>query len=216
MDISELIPGSWKLTEETLSCCQHTRATRRSSVTDILLWIECYSTLVTVLSSPFPTKVLQLISYQKTIVKAHRTYAGQGWVIYDIAYHHRAANMKSLDWGVINFLYNETFASRAKAIPRCKFCFSELHTSNECEHTYTPNQSNSQISQRFHPKGSKQLTAVCFKFNSESQYKCKLKWCRYAHVCSDCGGNHPKSSYLLKRSSGQRQPRPRFPARWQN
>lgn len=26
VDISELVPGSWKLTEEILSCCQHTRA----------------------------------------------------------------------------------------------------------------------------------------------------------------------------------------------
>ena len=78
------------------------------------------------------------MSYQKTIVKAHRTYAGQGWVTYDMAYRCRAANMKSLDWGVIDFnLYNETFAGRAKAIPRCKFCSSELHTSNECELTYT-------------------------------------------------------------------------------
>ena len=217
VDISELVPGSWKLTEETLSCCQQTRAPRRSPVTDILLWIECYSTLVTVLSSCFPTKVPQLMSYQKTIVKAHRTYAGQGWVTYDMTYRRRAANMKSLDWGVIDFnLYNETFAGRAKAIPRCKFCSSELHTSNECEHTYTPNQSSSQISQRFRPKGPEQLTPVCFKFNSESQNKCKLKWCRYPHVCSDCGGNHPKSSCPLKRSSGQRQPRPRSPAGYQN
>ena len=113
MDISELIPESWKFEEEAASssCCQHPRAPRRGPVTDILLWIECYSTLVSVLASRFPTKVPQLTSYQKTIVKAHRTYAGQGWVTYDIAYRRRAANAKALEWGVIDFnLYNETFA----------------------------------------------------------------------------------------------------------
>ena len=88
MDISELIPESWKVEEEATSssCCQHPRAPRRGPVTDILLWNECYSTLVSVFASRFPTKVPQLMSYQKTIVKAHRTYVGQGWVTYDIAY----------------------------------------------------------------------------------------------------------------------------------
>ena len=119
VDMSELIPGSWKLTEDTSSCCQHTHAPRRGLVTDILLWIECYSTMVAVLASRFPVKVPQLMTYQKTIVKAHRTYAGHAWVTYDLAYRRRAANLKSLNWGVIDFnLYTETFACRGKAIPR--------------------------------------------------------------------------------------------------
>ena len=29
--------------------------------------------------------------------------AGHAWVIYDLAYCRRAANLKSLDWGVIDF-----------------------------------------------------------------------------------------------------------------
>ena len=86
VDISELVPGSWKIMEEVSSCCQHTRAPCRGSVTDILLWIERYSTLVTVLAFHFPTRVPQLMAIQKTIVKAHRTYVGQDWVTYDIAY----------------------------------------------------------------------------------------------------------------------------------
>ena len=182
------------------------RAPRRGPVTDILLWIECYSTLVLVLASHFPTKVPQLLSYQKMIVKAHRTYAGQGWVTYDIAHRHRAANTKSLDWGIIDFtLYNETFAGRTKAILRCKFCLSELHTSTECEHAYSLEQSSFQSSQRFSPKGPEQLTPICFKFNSENQNNCKFKLCRYAHICSECRGHHHKSSCTLRRSSAQRQ-----------
>ena len=60
VDISELIPESWKFEEEATSssCCQHTRAPRRGPVTDILLWIECYSTLVSVLASHFQQKSL--------------------------------------------------------------------------------------------------------------------------------------------------------------
>ena len=79
--------------------------------------------MAAMLASRFPVKVPQLMTYQKTIVKAHRTYAGHAWVTYDLAYRRRAANLKSLDWGVIDFnLYTETFACRGKAIPRCKFC----------------------------------------------------------------------------------------------
>ena len=39
----------------------------RGSVTDILLWVECYSTLVAVLASQYLTKVPQMMAYQKTI-----------------------------------------------------------------------------------------------------------------------------------------------------
>ena len=70
---------------------------------------------------------------QKTIVKAHKTYIGQGWVTYDTCYHRKAANTKCLDWDVIDFnLYNETFAGRTKVVPRCLHCSSEFHFSAEC------------------------------------------------------------------------------------
>ena len=221
VDISELIPESWEVEEEAASLsCQHPRAPRRGPVTDILLWIECYSTLVSVLASRFPTKVPQLMSYQKTIVKAHRTYAGQGWVTYDIAYRRRAANTKSLEWGVIDFnLYNETFAGRAKAIPRCKFCLSELHSSDDCVHAYILVQFDVQSSnRRFPSKLPEQATPICFKFNGDNQNNCKLKWCRYAHICLECRGRHPKGSCPLRKStsSAQRQPQSRYPAGRQN
>ena len=57
VDISELVLGSWNLTEDISSCCQHMCAARRGPVTNILLWIDCYSTLVAVLASRFPAKV---------------------------------------------------------------------------------------------------------------------------------------------------------------
>ena len=153
-------------------------------------------------------------------MKAYRTYARQGWVTYDIAYHRHAANAKSLDWGVIDFnLYNETFAGWVKAIPRCKFCSSELHSSNNCDHAYSLVQFNVQSSnRRFPSKLPNQATPICFKFNSDNQNNCKLKWCRYAHICLECQGRHPKSSCPLRRSnsSAQRQSQSQYPAGRQN
>ena len=63
VDMFELIPGSWMLTEDTSPCCQHTHAPHRGPGTDILLWIECYSTMVAVLASRLPVKVPQLMIY---------------------------------------------------------------------------------------------------------------------------------------------------------
>ena len=193
VDMSELIPESWKFTEEDTSCCHHNRVPRRGPVTDILLWVECYSMLVAVLASQYPAKVPQMMAYQKTIVKAYKTYIGQGWVTYDTCYRRRAANTKSLDWDMIDFtLYNETFAGRAKVVPRCHHCSSELHSSAECiqAQDYTTSQDTPNLSTR----KSVQSTSICYDFNNDVRNKCKFKWCKFAHICIVCHGRHPKSS----------------------
>ena len=68
IDMSELIPESWKFMEEEISYCHQNRSSHRGPVTDILLWVECYSTLVEVLSLQYPAKVRQMMAYQKTIL----------------------------------------------------------------------------------------------------------------------------------------------------
>ena len=50
---------------------------------NILLWLECYASLVAVLASRYPTKVGHFMAYQKLIIKAHRMFAGERWVVYD-------------------------------------------------------------------------------------------------------------------------------------
>ena len=62
IDMSELIPESWKFMEEEISCCHQNRSSHRGLVTDILLWVECYSTLVAVLALQYPTKVPQMMA----------------------------------------------------------------------------------------------------------------------------------------------------------
>jgi len=58
IDMSELIKDQWKPEEEEESnCCHHNWMPYRGPVTDILVWVECYSTLVAVLSTQYPAKV---------------------------------------------------------------------------------------------------------------------------------------------------------------
>ncbi len=133
VEMSELLTDSWRFQEDEAKCCHQRKGQRRGPITDILIWVECYSSLVATLSQRYPDKTPHLMAYMKTIVKAQRTFVGEGWVTYDACYRRKAAAAKTLDWGIIDFtLYNETFTGRAKALARCRYCSSDLHPSHEC------------------------------------------------------------------------------------
>ncbi len=53
----------------------------------------------TTVSTKHPDKTSQFMAYQRTIVKAHRSFAGEGWLIYDTCFCRKAALTKSLEWG---------------------------------------------------------------------------------------------------------------------
>ena len=140
VDMSELLPDSWRLQEESKQCWHHHRTqSKRGPVNDILLWLECYAAMVATLSTKFPHKMPELIAYQRTILRAHRSFIGEGWVVYDSCYRHKASVTKSLDWGIVDFtLYNETFTGHAKAIARCRYCSSEHHSTRDCDYAPDP------------------------------------------------------------------------------
>ena len=134
--------------------------------------------MVVVLSSGFPEKTPELMAYQKTIVRAYRSFSGDGWVTYDSCYRRKAAVTKSLDWGQVDFtLYNETFTGRAKPIARCKFCLSEHHFSSEC--AYAPEvpsrKPESITSVRLHYDSGKPHTQICHLFNNKAGNICRFK-----------------------------------------
>ena len=54
VDIWELLPETWQVEMEG-SCC-HTKRPRRSLVTDVHVWTECFATMAAILTSAFPTK----------------------------------------------------------------------------------------------------------------------------------------------------------------
>ena len=135
IDMAELLSENYDYLDEAESpCCSHsTRSSRRFPVTNIIVWLDCYASLVSVLCSAYPDKVGQFMMYQKTIILAHRRFAGEGWVMYDSSYRRQASNAKSLDWGQMDgHLWNEIFTGSAKAIARCKICLSEMHSHVDC------------------------------------------------------------------------------------
>lgn len=130
-----------------------------------MVWVECYSSLVSTLATTYPGKTPHLMAYMRTIVKAQRTFTGEGWVTYDSCYRRKVAASKSLDWGVIDFtLYNETFTGRAKALARCRYCSSNLHPSHYAP-TVPYNGGTSQA--RIHPPARNQ-SEVCQLYNGRT------------------------------------------------
>ena len=182
----ELLPDSQ---EEDSRCCYQCRSNRRGPVTDILIWIECYSSLVAILSTRYPDKTPQLMSYMRTIVKAQRTFSGEGWVSYDMCFRGKAALSKSLEWGVIDVtLYKKTFTGRAKALARCCYCSSDIHTSQDCAQSLELSQDH--LSAQHRRKGKE--VPLCQLFNSRTN-RCPFNPCRFRHDCAECDGQHPRS-----------------------
>ena len=200
VDMSELLPDGWHLQEQDTKCCHQRRLTRRGPVTDILVWIECFSVMVAVLSSKYPDKTPQLMAYQRTIVRASKSYTEDRWVTYDTCYRRNAAITKSLDWGQVDFnLYNETFTGRAIWIERCKLCSSEHHKSEDC--VYAADTAHHSQRQRSPIRSIDDRKEPCKLYNTRYGNRCRYHPCKYRHQCSNCGGAHPR--YYCSREGSQ-------------
>ena len=77
------------------SCC-YTKRSRRSLVTDISIWTECFATIAAILASAIPEKARHFFTYLRTITKASCTFEGSAWASYDMAFHCQAPNRGSL------------------------------------------------------------------------------------------------------------------------
>ena len=196
IDMAELLPDCWDTEEDSTSCCSHSRrSSRKRPITNILTWLECYSALVSILATRYPLHTGQFMAYQRTIVKAHRSFVSEGWITYDSCYRQKAANIKSLEWGKVDFnLYNETFIGRAKALPRCAHCSSELHSSTACPDV--PNSADTRPGGP--PRKTRHMTehsgSVCGLFDSRRGNQCTYaSYCKFPHLCAICSGRHPQT-----------------------
>jgi len=134
------------------------------------------------------------------------------WVAYDSPYRRKAANIKSLCWGVT--LYATWFSSHGQK-PSCSHCLSSEHTSSYCRstpflghfHKTSPwgpvsHKAAAQLPTQSLPvlNPANPLTATshfrdpCGKFNAQGGPNCPHNPCRYDHRCKSCDGPHPASN----------------------
>ena len=200
VDMVELLPESWRL-EETRDegCCSHVRRphSRRALVTDIAVWVECFSMYVAVLAPLFPHHIADFMGYQRTIVRASRNYEGTAWASYDVAFQRQAAATHSLNLGTVDStLYNEAFTGRARLTTRCKYCLGDSHGSFEC--IYAPPPSNAPGLPGSQPRPGLPRSGaggpeLCLKFNKPEGNRCYFRRCKFAHLCSKCRQPHPSA-----------------------
>ncbi len=171
----------------------------RPPVTNISQWTERFAAMAALLSKRYPAKAPELFAYLATVVRAERNYETGRWAAYDRQFRREALARKSLDWSMPDpRLYSEAFTGRAKAIPRCSLCLMDDHLAHNCPRNpsqswggwfpgmppWTSPPAMPQSSSR-HPRRSFE---VCRRFN---EGRCRMPACRYVHMCSGCGGEHP-------------------------
>ena len=123
--MADLLPEAWLLEELAVEA---QFLWQKWLVTDILVWIQCYSVLESMLSLRYPDKVLKLIAYMATIVRCQKDCDSPSWVLYDRASWKRAEVTKDLNWSAINTsLFNLCFGSRSRQRLICQLCVSKQH-----------------------------------------------------------------------------------------
>ena len=105
VNIADLRPEAWLFESE-----QNTEKTvanlfkkRRDPVTDIRVWVQCYSSLVAVLAEQYPQYIKHFLAYLSTVVGCCKRYKGLSWAAYDAAFRRKAAVQRSLAWGIVDY-----------------------------------------------------------------------------------------------------------------
>jgi hypothetical protein len=80
MEMADLLPEAWLLEESKMEAHQ------KGSVTDILVWVQCFATFFSTLATAYLSNIREMMVYSATIVWCHHDYEGLSWVLYDQAY----------------------------------------------------------------------------------------------------------------------------------
>ena len=219
VDMAELKPSNWLLNSDETEKVSFPFKKRKEPVTDILVWVQCYSAMASMLAERYPAKIPHLMAYQSTIVKCAKYYQGLAWVAYNMEFRRKAAKSKSLDWGTIDqSAYAEFFTGSSRPLVRCHVCLED-HATQHCPQTANPFMvpqtwmtQSPQFQQQYSPqmqiqRQQTQLAVqqqvrrpypsqdppICGLFNSVFGNRCNLQNCSFQHVCSICGGGHNRA-----------------------
>ena len=179
----ELLPETWLREEEESRSVVGLPRRKSAHVINILQWVQCFSTLVGVLSKAHPQIVPDLMAHQATIVL---DFEDLHWVQYDRMYHHQVAITKDIRWGRVDTtLYSKCFAGKEN--------MANLSWPGSLQHSYGEQAAPAQISR---PQGDQQLErwATCNLFNASEGSRCYLiNPCKYQHICAECRRKHPRA-----------------------
>ena len=203
VEMAELLPEAWlydEVTEPASRCCSNALKRRKTIITDILRWAQCFGALVSVLSTRYPDKVPEFMAYQATIIKCSREFEGLGWLQYDRAYRRQVAMTKEVNWSKVNTtLYNLCLAGKARRIHLCKWCLSDSHQSELCPEVARPHLIGVGQGFPYHQhsnagRSQRGTVEICRLYNGREGNRCKFNPCKFAHLCMVCKRMHPVSA----------------------
>lgn len=205
IEMSELIPENLEdppseamvLTLEGSTVVPKPNASKKGVIADILTWVECFNSYITVLTSACPSRSRDLLAYMALIIRTAKRFGGTAWQEYDRAYRREAAASNLRDWSEMRpdlFNYHTSFVNR----------------------TVPPRSESKQPIQRSfrnEPQGRPSAKQLCISWNAgfcSSAYQN----CRFRHMCSypGCNGYHR----LLEHNSLSQRKRNRTPERPNN
>ena len=105
---------------------------QRPKINSIDRWLDAFAIYSSVILSSYPSRGVDLFSYQQLILESARKFPGMAWYVYDVEFRRRATHNLSKKWGERDVqLYLDTFTGLPKAII-CKSGSSLDHFTDSC------------------------------------------------------------------------------------
>jgi len=105
---------------------------QRPRINSIDRWLDAFAIYYSVILSSYPSRGVDLFSYQQLIRESARKFPGMAWYVFDAVFRRRASHNLSKKWGKRDVqLYLDTFTGFPKAII-CKSCSSSDHFIDSC------------------------------------------------------------------------------------
>ena len=166
---------------------------QRPKITSIDRWLDAFAIYSSVILYSYPSRGVDLISYQQLIRESARKFPGMAWHVYDVEFRRRASHNLSKKWGERDVqLYLDTFTGLPKSI-LCKSCSSSDHFTDSCP-----------LSPRSKDSPSPNHADLCYNFNNGVPFA--RNPCPYRHQCNKpgCSGAHfGKNHHDLSNSGSQ-------------
>ena len=193
---SILLPETWQLESER-SCC-HSKRPRRSAVTDISLWTECYATMAAILLAAFPEKAPHFFAYLRTISKASRNFEGSArhmtWRS-DVRPHWIGG--VSTPPSTTRHLLGGPSSSHGVAIAwQTRIRHMNARIPRRKPQAAPPRRKAARpgpCRDRRDPRAALRPLSTYYAgciYNSPGRSRCRFPLCRYAHLCSRCRRPH--------------------------
>ena len=127
VEIHELLPDTWlsSIEDEPTNCCLGaTKEKKRKPVTNIFTWLQGFASLVSALSTKYPTMVPEFLAYQSTIVKCFKDLKGWAGPSKKAGCGNKGSQLVANRWHFIQPMLR--WKSQKSAL--CTHCLSDGHS----------------------------------------------------------------------------------------